>query len=253
MLFTDFAFIGITPNTSRKSFAYAALDRNLNLLALVEGELNEIVAFIADRNFAIVAINSPSSINRGLVRELTKKKTLTPAQVRRVELRLAEHIMREHGIAVTKTPASAALCPAWMQAGLELYRKLEKMEFQKYPEKDAPRQILETNPLAGYSVLVGQLPAARTSLEGRLQRQLILYESGMRVKDPMDFFEEITRHKMSKGIWPVELLYLPDQLDALVAAYTAWLAMERQNQISCVGDAREGQIFVPAAELKDKY
>ena len=43
----------------------------------------------------------------------------------------------------------------------------------------------------------------------------------------MDFFEEITRYKIAKGIWPMDLLYLPEQLDALVAAYTAWMAVHK--------------------------
>jgi len=94
---------------------------------------------------------------------------------------------------------------------------------------------------------------ARLSLEGRLQRQIILYERGLRIKDPMDFFEEITRYKIAKGIWPMELLYLPEQLDALVAAYTAWLAIEKQGNTTSVGDVQEGQIVLPVTELKDKY
>ena len=178
---------------------------------------------------------------------------LTPYQIRRTELRLAEHELRERGIAVTKTAASVALCPAWMQVGFELYRKLGKMGFQKYPEKDLTYQILETNSHACYCVMAGHVPLARLSLEGRLQRQIILYEHGLRIKDPMDFFEEITRYKLAKGIWPMELLYLPDQLDALVAAYTAWLAVERQEKITSIGDAQEGQIVLPVTELKDRY
>jgi hypothetical protein len=69
----------------------------------------------------------------------------------------------------------------------------------------------------------------------------------------MDFFEEITRHKMVKGIWPLALLYLPEQLDALVAAYTAWMVFNKPEQVSSVGDAREGKIFLPKNRLKERY
>lgn len=58
--------------------------------------------------------------------------------------------------------------------------------------------------------MTGAVPQPET-LEGLIQRQLVLFEAGMRIKDPMDFFEEITRYKMVKGIFPMELLYLPDQ------------------------------------------
>ena len=253
MLFTDSAFIGITPTTGHKSFTYAALDRDLNLIALADGEVDDVTAFIAGQNSVTVAVNSPAGVSRGLVREMTKKKMLTPYQIRRVELRLAEYELRERGITVTKTPATVELCPAWMQAGFELYRKLGKMGFQKHPEIDSTNQILETNPHACYCVLAGQIPLSKPSLEGRLQRQLILYESGLRIRDPMDFFEEITRYKLAKGIWPVDLLYLPEQLDALVAAYTAWTAVHKADHISMIGDSKEGMIVLPEKELKEKY
>jgi hypothetical protein len=253
MLFTDSAFIGIDLTSGRKSFTYAALDRDLNLLALAEGEMDDVTAFMAGQSSAVVAVNAPSGVNRGLVREKINKKMLTPTQIRRAELRLAEFELRERGINVTRTAASSGLCPEWMQAGFELYRKLEKTGFKKYPEKDAAYQILETNSHACYSVMAGHAPLAKSSLEGRLQRQLILYERGIRIKDPMDFFEEITRYKIVKGDWPMELLYSSEQLDALVAAYTAWLAVNKAEHILMIGDAKEGRIVLPEKELKEKY
>jgi predicted RNase H-like nuclease len=140
-----------------------------------------------------------------------------------------------------------------MQLGFALHRKLEKMGFAKYPEKDALHQVLETHPHACYCVLTETLPQPKPSLEGRLQRQLVLYEHGVRVQDPMDFFEEITRHKMIKGLWPVKLLLPSEQLDALVAAYTAWMVFNKPGQVSSMGDAREGKIFLPKNQLREKY
>ena len=253
MFFTDSAFIGIDPTSGRKSFTYAALDRDLNLLALADGEMEDVTAFLAGQSSATVAVNAPAGVNRGLVREKMKKEMLTPHQVRGAELRMAEYELRQRGITVTGTAASVALCPAWIQVGFGLYRKMEKMGFKKYPEKDAAHQFLETHPHACYCVLAGQIPLAKPSLEGRMQRQLILYESGLRIKDPMDFFEEITRYKLAKGIWPMELLYLPEQLDALVAAYTAWVAVHKPEHTLSLGDAKEGMVVLPEKELKEKY
>ena len=68
MLFTDSAFIGVDPASRRKSFTYAALDKDLNLLALADGEMDDVVAFLAGQSSAMVAVNSPSGVNRGLVR-----------------------------------------------------------------------------------------------------------------------------------------------------------------------------------------
>ncbi|MBI3152906.1 MAG: DUF429 domain-containing protein [Chloroflexi bacterium] len=253
MLFTNSIYAGIDPTSGRKTFTYAALDRDLNLVALADGEMEEVLTFLAGQESATVAVNAPAGVNRGLVRTKMKKEMLTPHQIRGAEYRMAEFILREHGIAVSGTPASAAVCPAWMQVGFELHRKLGKLGFKKFPEKDSPHQLLETHPHAGYCVLLGAAPLSKPTLEGRLQRQLILYEQGVQIKDPMDFFEEITRHKMMKGIWPVELLYQPEQLDALVAAFTAWRAVHKPEQAISIGDEKEGMIFLPERELKEKY
>lgn len=244
MLFTDSVFVGVDPASARKSFCYAAFDGGLNLVALAEGELDDVTAFLAGQPRAAVAVNAPSGLNRGLGRRKKKEmfKTLPP---RAPGFRLAELELRERGIAVTGTPATAAACPAWMQAGFRLYRKLEKMGFKKYPAEDAAHQVMETQPQAAFYVMSGAAPQARSSLEGKIQRQLLLYEAGARIKDPMDFFEEITRHKMLRGNWPLELLYLPEQLDAMAAAYTAWLAFNRPDETTAVGDEREGRVILP--------
>jgi len=65
---------------------------------------------------------------------------------------------------------------------------------------------------------------SRQSLEGRLQRGLILYDEGLRIPEPMEFFEEITRHKLLQGVLPSEYIYSPRQLDALMMAYVSWMA-----------------------------
>jgi hypothetical protein len=86
-----------------------------------------------------------------------------------------------------------------------------------------------------------------------LQRELILYEHRVGIKDPMDFFEEITRHKLMLGILPMELVHLPEQLDALAAAYTAWLASNKPAEVTRVGNKQEGFITLPIATLKERY
>ncbi len=51
----------------------------------------------------------------------------------------------------------------------------------------------------------------------------------------------------------MELLYLPEQLDALAAAYTAWMAVHKRVNTLSVGDPAEGMIVLPERELKEKY
>lgn len=245
--------IGINPASGFKSLTYAALDQDLHVLSLEDGELNELVALCSSLKMVAAAINAPSGVHLGLVRERMKSKMQAPHQVRGAEMRLCEYELRERGIVVSGTPSSERLSPAWMQVGFKLYRELEEAGFSRYAAKKQPYQLLETNPHACFCVMAGSVPLPRTSLEGRLQRQLLLFEHGVRIKDPMDFFEEITRYKLARGIWPVEMLYLPEQLDALAAAYTAWMAAAQPQGVTMVGDRMEGQIVLPASVLKTNY
>lgn len=253
MLITETTFIGITPASENKTFTYAALDKDLRLLTLADGDLDDLIAFVTEKSSVMVAVNAPASVNRGVVRESSKRAKLTPNQTSRTNLRLAEHELRRRGISVSKTPANVADCPAWMQAGFALHRALEKAGFKKYPADGAAHQVIESQPHAAFCVMTGAVPQPRNSLEGLIQRQLVLFEAGMRIKDPMDFFEEITRYKMVKGIFPMELLYLPEQLDSLAAAYTAWLATVKPDRVSAIGEFSEGMIVLPEKELKQKY
>jgi len=253
MISSDMVFIGIDPTSAQKSFTFAVLNRDLQLLALADGDIEDIPALLADFRSAVAAINAPSSVNRGLVRAKIRKEMVKQHQIRGAELRLAEYELRERGIAVSGTPANEAVCPGWMRLGFELFRKLEKMGFKTFPENGAGRQMMETHPHACFCVMSGGSPLSKPSLEGRLQRQLLLHDHGLRINDPMDFFEEITRYKLAKGIWPMELLYLPEQLDALVASYTAWLAVNKPEKVISIGDEQEGRIVLPVVKLKEKY
>jgi hypothetical protein len=168
-------------------------------------------------------------------------------------MRVAEYELREHGIAIGGTGSREMLCPGWVQVGFALYRKLSKLGFRPYPEEGESHQWLETHPHACFCVLLGHSPLPKPTLEGRLQRELILFEQGVRIKDPMIFFEEITRHKLMNGVLPLDLVHLPEQLDALVAAYTAWWAVEKHGKITRLGNKQEGIITLPGLLLKEKY
>lgn len=252
MLFTDSVCVGVDTTSGHKAFTYAALDRELNPVALAEAEMEELLAFLGAQKAATVAINAPSNVNAGLVRKKLEQQSLTPHQLRGVELRAAEYELRARGILVSGTPSRAVLSPAWVQIGLSLYARLAKLGFEPYPQDGASHLWLETHPHACFCVLLGRAPLPKPSLEGRLQRALVLFERGVKIRDPMLFFEEITRHKLLGGIVPSELVYLPEQLDALAAAYTAWLAAEKPSELIRIGNEKEGFMNLPGA-LKEKY
>lgn len=254
MFFTDFVYIGVDPASGRKDFSYAAFDSKLNLVALADADMDDMLAFLGGQKTAVVAVNAPASVNRGLVKKRLEENSLAHGgAVRSANMRLVEYELRSRGISVAGTPAREELCPAWMQVGFAFYRKLTEMGFKPHGTEDATHQWLETHPHACFCALLEQAPFPKPTLEGRLQRQLKLFDKNLRIKDPMDFFEEITRFKLVKGILPTEMLYSPDQLDVLAAAYTAWLATHRPEEVIGLGDKTEGQIILPIKELKEKY
>ena len=64
----DKMFIGVDPTAGRQPFAYAALDHDGRLIALAEGELEDVLALADSEGAAFVAVNAPSRTNVGVVR-----------------------------------------------------------------------------------------------------------------------------------------------------------------------------------------
>ena len=253
MLEPPLIFVGVDPTAGRHPFTFAAMDQDRQLVALAAGDVNDLLAFLTSHQVAVVAVNAPPRPNQGLVRKKLEKQNLAPGQLRGSDIRLAESDLRERGISVLPTPSRIEICPAWMQMGFDLYRRLEQAGFEQYPSETAPHQYLETHPHAAFCALLGQLPLPKPTLEGRLQRQIALYEQGTGIKDPMGFFEEITRHKLLHGILPMELVYAAEELDTLMAAYLAWCVINCPQDTILIGDEQEGQIALPVAGLQDRY
>jgi len=253
MLFSKTTFIGIDLSGGRHPFTYAVLDEDCQLVALSAGEVEEVLAFLGNQEGTLVAINAPHCPNLGLVRKKMEEQSLTPGHLRGVDMRLAEHELRERGVSVSPTSSRPETCAAWMQAGFDFHGKLDGMGFKLYPTENASHQWLETHPHAAYCTLLGKLPLPKPTLEGRLQRQLILYEQGMGIKDPMEFFEEITRHKLLRGVLPMEFIYASQELDTLMAAYVAYCTVSHPQDMILIGDKQEGQIALPVGELKERY
>ncbi len=255
MLFDTDLFIGVDTSGGRKPFTYAALDQSGKLVALNSGEIEDVLGFIGGQPGAFVAVNAAYKPSQGLVRQDDIRQSLPPLRIsgRSLDMRLAEHILREHGINISMTPSRKELCSGWVQSGFEFYRQIEGLGFLQFPDKEARFQWLETHPHACFCTLLGQNPLPRPSLEGRLQRQLILFEQEIDIRDPMDFFEEITRHKLIRGILPMDKIYSSEELDAIAAANVAYVAAKHPEQTMKVGDTAEGQITLPVTQLKAKY
>ncbi len=239
--------------SSGPALTYAALDRDLRPVAIEQGEADQLMAFLADRPSAFVAINAPSHLSTGIIRKRMLARQPAARNLRGAEIRTAELDLRERGLAISATPSSAVVSPPWVQQGLALYAELDAHDFKPFPNDAAERQYLETHPHAAYAALLGCIPLPKPTLEGRLQRALVLFERGVRIRDPMSFLEEITRHRLLHGVLPTEVLLSPQHLDALVAAYTAWVAAHKPEETIAVGGGPEGSIVLPVSQLLDHY
>jgi hypothetical protein len=124
-----------------------------------------------------------------------------------------------------------------------LREKFIQAGFTPFSQKSHPKQWMETDAQDCFQALGGHKLLPHRALEGRLQRCAILYEQGLQITDPVDMFEEITRYKLIQGILPLDKLPSARELDALVAAYLAWLSANRPGQI-----VPKGEFVVPATE-----
>ncbi len=255
MFYTNTTFIGIDPTAGEKPFVCAALDHELRLLSIGHGSIDDVLAFTAGQRRAVVAVCAPRRPNQGVMNRPEVRQNLTPPPNpgRWENFRLADYLLRQHNLSIPQTPADEAQAPNWMRNGFALFHRLEGLGYREYPTDGAERQSLEVYPYACYAALLGVLPFPKYTLEGRLQRQLALLERQVDVPDAMRIFEEITRHRLLRGILPLETLYSPGELDALVAAYTAWLAALHPDQVTRLGDPAEGQVVLPVAALKSRY
>jgi len=255
MFYLKATFIGIDPTAGEKPFVYAAISHDLKLLALDSGSIDDTLAFTAGQRQAVVAVCAPQNPNMGLMKKEKVRDSLSPKPNpgRWENFRVVEYMLRQHNIRIPQTAALEEDCPNWMKMGFTVFERLRELGYQQYPNYDGERQYLEVFPYACYTVLLKLFPFHKASLEGRLQRQLVLYENRMDVPDPLRIFEEITQHRLLSGVLPLENLFSPGELDALIAAYTAWMVVNRTQDVMVLGDKNEGQVVLPVHKLCTHY
>jgi len=253
MAFNPLAYVGINISSGHRPYTLAAMDAELHLLAISQGVELEVLGYCAGLSSVLVTINAPPRPNNGLMNEPAYCQSLPvpPHPGRRINMRVAEYEARLHGLSVPRAPASIEDSPVWMRAGFNLYESLKNLEYQPFPSESSPRQWLESQAETFYYALLGVIPFDANSLEGRIQRQLSLYDRQLPVSDPMTFFEEVTRYRLLHSILPSENIFSPQELNALAMAYAGWLAIHKPQSITRIGAPEEGQIAVPFLPVID--
>jgi predicted nuclease with RNAse H fold len=251
-------YIGIDLTADQRPHNVAVLDDELRIVLQSTGKFDEVVAAVTAYTSAGVAIDAPQSPNAGLMADPARRTQLgLPPNGRTwANCKVCEYELRHHGIGLYFTPRTVEAAPVWMQTGFRLYAALRAEGFELWrPGIESPRTLLEVHPHASFTVLLGHRPLRKDTLEGRLQRQLVLFEEGLDVPDPMNVVDEITRQHMRAGLQNLPGLLSHDELDALVAAYTAFIAAREPGRLTAIGDPDEGQIVLPIApaDFKASY
>src|SRR5512140_753664 len=239
-------YIGIEPGDGHGSYLLAALDENLGILALSRGSLDSALAYAAGQPQAVVAVSGPIRPGIGRLGGEDVRAALNPPPKTGewLEGRVVEYLLASRGAPVLPAPLPGKRAPAAARRAMELGQELGKLGFgsQEQPQME----LIEAQAEACFWAWLGMAPFAAGTLEGRIQRQLVLHAQKLPLPDPMDFFEEVTRYKLLSGVLPDKNIYAQAELDALAAARMAWLAAKHAEQVERVGDAEEGWIFIPS-------
>jgi hypothetical protein len=246
-------FIGIDITSGPKPVTFLALDVERKPMAIGEGDLADALAYAAgQQGSTLVAVNAPARPNNGRMARSEVRQSLQPPPERGKwkALRQAEYELIYLGAELPQTPSSPEHSLPWMKRGFQLVERLESFGYQPYSSESDPgtlaaRQWLEVQADAAFWNLLGINPLPAGSLEGRIQRQLALADLDLDVPDAMEFFEEITRFKILKGILPLKYVLPQAEINAWLAAQTAWLAAHHPERVKPFGDAEEGRIHLP--------
>lgn len=257
MLFADTVFVGVDPTAGTRPIQYAALNADLELIALDHGDRESVLAFLNGLERAVVAINAPQGTNQGWLKhdDVRRRFNLRTRSHTWSKWRVCEYELRRRNIRLYNTPADVSLAPGWVQEGFSIYQRLHSVGYRFYKQGEAhpERMMMEVQPHAAYVALLHRRPFLKHTMEGRIQRQLVLFMNHVHLPNPMHCLEEVTRHHILTGHLPLDDLHSTDELDALVAAFTAFRSLKQADQVSQYGEPQEGLITLPTAGLRDYY
>lgn len=247
-------FIGIGFTTGGRQNAYAVLDARLKVIRLDKAPRSQFIEAVKEYPGVVCGIQAPLAPAKGLMEDIAYRTRLGVDSriAARKNYRVCEYELRKRKIAAYSTPPREDAAPFWMQEGWILYDALRREGFVDFP-RIGPRRMFETFSQAGFAALIKKKPYTKSGVEGILQRQLILYQEGIDVPDPMAVLEEWTRHRIMVGDLSRRNLYDHDRLDAIMAAYTAFKVSREPDQTVAIGDPTEGQIVLPVPELLESY
>jgi hypothetical protein len=240
--------IGIDPSDARQNYSLAALDEDKNILALSRGRLDDVLSFAAGQTLAVIAIHIPTiplmDPNRNnSLKPLPQRENLWNAPNESPSRSDDFNSVRNPTASITQIPASRKT--ETFRKGLVLREHLAELGYVEYQNQDKPRVYLGTNIESACDQIFSVPQYTDKSLEGRLQRQVLLAECGVNVIDPMVFFEEVTRFKLLHGKLPLDMIYKSLELNALICSFVAWSIQHSAENMICKSDVGTESIWLP--------
>lgn len=242
-------YIGIDTLANHRPFSYVVLADDCRPVAMGQGRQAEVMAYLAGQHAARVGLNGPLRPRAGVMQreEARQKLSPPPAPGEWIDARQCEYELFARGLRSPRAAANPADCPPWMRRGFGIVAFLERIGFEPFPHESA-LQYVEVQAEVGYASLMDRNPYDAGTLEGRMQRQMLLRQQGLPVPDPMDFLEEITPYKLMNGLLPMDQIYSAYALNAWMAAYAVWLAHHKPQRVACLGAPEEATLLLPLRE-----
>jgi hypothetical protein len=248
------SFAGIYLNRRRDQYLVCTVDQGLATAVLGAKSAVEFLDWLSESHPRCLAIAGPTQLGKGMLSDPTNRARhgFNARGKSWSNWRVCEAVLRGRGMNLRRTPELDENVPGWLARTLQLKEKLHWLGYGVTTEEDSLK-LIEVNPYAGFATMLKRNPLSRNSLEGRLQRQLVLYLEGLDLYNPLDVLEEITRFHLLQGSIPQEGLHTAEQLDCLCAAFTAQMLMTQPDKILQVGDVEDGLITLPVTALLDRY
>jgi hypothetical protein len=238
----DTCYIGLDINSRSPYYSALAIDTKLTPLFELSGNWEELLGSLKEYERIIVAINTPTMVNKGFLTQshIKKHKPGKWPDVRRIEYEL-----EEYGAPIYHTPKKKSNLLAVQQHGFLLIQNLVEAGFKQYGEA-SEKVFLEVPAETAFWSLETKPLYAADSFIGQIQRQLMLLELGINLPDPMDFFEEITRFKLLTGKVSLEMILETPRLNTWINAYTALLIEQNPSRVARFGYPQEGFLYLPS-------
>jgi predicted nuclease with RNAse H fold len=179
----------------------------------------------------IVAVDAPLRTAEGLLLDPAYRSTIVPPPPpgRYLNYRECDYQLIRRGLPLYQVPFRYADCPAWMRVGFAVYEALlGSGRWSIFDGAYGDNHLAEVYPFAVFAVLLGHVPPAKHTPEGRAARI------------------EALRSQLAGG--PDLQNCAHHELDALAAAVTARAL--REGRATWVGNPREGLMVLPGPLAK---